>query len=180
MGSAAKSFQKCLEVDPLAPLNQGQGHLAIEVEVPEIAEQPDVLPVADARQEGVHQHRARGRLRELGGIGIRDHQADVVTDNADAIESQRVGQLVDVDRERLLVVAGLRLGGAAGPAQVGHDDRVTLGERRDERKPHAAGLRVAVQQNGRAALAGDPVVQPDAVDLGEAFLHRVTSLRSSG
>jgi hypothetical protein len=60
-------------------------------------------------------------------------------------------------------------------AQVGHDDRVTLGERRDERKPHVAGLRVAVQQNDRAALAGDAVVQPDAVDLGEAFLHRVTS-----
>ena len=49
-----------LEVDPLAPLHQCQRHLAVEVEVPQVAQQPDVLPVADARQEGVHQHDALG------------------------------------------------------------------------------------------------------------------------
>src|SRR6266566_5093089 len=49
-----------LEVGPLATLDQRQRHVAIEVEVPEVAHQPDLLPVADAGQEGIHQHHALG------------------------------------------------------------------------------------------------------------------------
>src|SRR5206468_12878909 len=112
-----------LEVDPLAPLDQCQRHGTVEVKVPEIAQQPDVLPGADARQEGVHQYDTLGCLRKLRGVGVRDHQADVVADDADVIESQRRGQGVDVDGQRLLVVAGFRLGGSTGAAQVGNDDR---------------------------------------------------------
>src|SRR5213078_2073385 len=76
---------------------------------------------------------------------------------------------MDVDGQRLLVVAGFRLGGSTGAAQVGNDDRVMFGERRHDRMPHVAGLRVAVQQDDGAAAAGDPVVQSNAVDLREAL-----------
>ena|SRR5262245_784289 len=42
-----------LEIYPLAPLHQRQRHLAVEVGVPQVAQEPHVLPVADAGQEGV-------------------------------------------------------------------------------------------------------------------------------
>ena len=92
-----------------------------------------------------------------------------MTDDADAIESQRRGQCVDVYGESLFVVTGFRLGGAAGAAQIGNDNRVTLGERRHDRMPHVAGLRVAVQQDHGAALAADAIVQSNSVDFGEAL-----------
>src|SRR5438552_2495547 len=95
-------------------------------------------------QEGVHQDDPLRGLRELGGVGIRHHQPDVVADDADAIELQRSCQLMDVDRHRLLVVAGRRLGRASGAAQIRHHDGVTRGERRHDRAPHVAGFGVAV------------------------------------
>jgi len=42
-----------LEVHALPTLDERQRGLAVEVEMPEVAEQPHVLPVADARQESV-------------------------------------------------------------------------------------------------------------------------------
>ena len=43
----------------------------------------------------------------------------------------------------------------------------------DQRPPHVAGFGIAVQQHDGIALAGDEVVQPDAVDLGEFALRRL-------
>jgi hypothetical protein len=120
-------------------------------------------------RKGVHEHHALGGLRELRGVGVGDHQPDVVADDAHAIEPEGRGQLVDVHRHVLLVIAGRRLGRSAGPAQVGHDHGVALGEERHDRPPHVPGLRVAVQEDDRAALAADDVVQPDPVDLGETI-----------
>ena len=50
-----------LEVDPLAARDELQRHLAVEMEVPQVAQQPDALPVADTGQERVHQHDALDR-----------------------------------------------------------------------------------------------------------------------
>jgi hypothetical protein len=98
------------------------------VEVPQVTQEPHVLPAADAGQEGVHQHHPLGDLRELRGVGIRDHQPDVVADDANAIELERRCQLVDVDGHALLVVSGRWFGRASGASQVGYDDGVTLRE----------------------------------------------------
>ena len=68
-----------------------------------------------------------------------------MADDADAIKSQRRGQFVDVHGHVFLVVAGIRLGGSTGTAEVRNDDRVTLGKQRHDRMPHVAGLGVAVQ-----------------------------------
>ena len=158
-----------LEVGPLAPRHERERGLAVEVEVPEVAHQPDVLPGPDAGQERVHQHDALGLLRELGRVRVRHHQADVVPHDGGAIHAQRADELVDVHGHVLLVVAGLRLRRAACAAKVGNHDRVALGEPRQDRVPHVAGLGVAVEQDDCAPLASDEVSDPRAVDLGEAL-----------
>src|SRR6266567_7284619 len=76
------------EVNPLATFDQRQGHFAVEVEMPQVAHQPDILPIADAGQKGIHQDHALGGLWKLRGVGVGHHQSDVVADDAYAIESQ--------------------------------------------------------------------------------------------
>ena len=45
--------------------------------------------IADARQERIHQRDALDLGRILRGVGVGDHQADVVADDADALEAER-------------------------------------------------------------------------------------------
>ena len=108
----------------------------------------------------------------LRGVGVGDHQADVVAGDPGGLQLERLRQRVDVLRHRLLVVAALRLGGVAEAAQVGRDHQVRLGELGDQRQPHVAGLGVAMQQDHRIALAGDQIVDRGAVDLGGAAVDR--------
>ena len=77
-----------LEVSPLASLDQRQGHFTVEVEVPQVAHQPNVLPIADAWQEGIHQHHTLGSLRKLRGVGVGHHQSDIVADDTHTIKAQ--------------------------------------------------------------------------------------------
>jgi hypothetical protein len=83
-----KVVPEMLKVDSLATLDQLQRHLTVEVKVPHIAQEPDILPVADAGQEGVHQHHPIRGLWELGRVGVGDHQPDVMPDDPDPIELQ--------------------------------------------------------------------------------------------
>ena len=101
---------KMLEGSPLAAFDQRQRHFAVEMEVPQIAHQPDVFPITDAGQEGVHKHKALGLLRELRGVSVGDHQPDVVTNDARALESQRRNKRVNIHGHALFVVAGFRFG----------------------------------------------------------------------
>ena len=158
-----------LEVGALAPRHERERGLAVEVEVPEVAHQPDVLPGPDAGQERIHQHDPLDLLGELGRVRVRHHQADVVPHDGGAIHPERADELVDVHGHVLLVVAGLRLRRAARAAKIGDHDRVALGEPRQDRVPHVSGLGVAVEQDDRAALASDEVADPRAVDIGEAL-----------
>ena len=75
------------EVGPLAPVNQRQRHIAIEVKMPKVAQQPNVFPVTNAGKKGVHQHHALSGVRELRRESVSDHQSDVVADDAHAIQS---------------------------------------------------------------------------------------------
>jgi hypothetical protein len=75
---------------------------------------------------------------------------------------------VHILRQGFLVVAALGLGRLAEAAQIRSNHRVRLGQLGDERPPHVTGLRVAMQQQHRLALAGGEVVQLGAVDLGKA------------
>ncbi len=103
-----------LEVDALATVHQGKRRLAIKMEVPKVPHQPDVAPVPDARQEGVHQSNPIHLAGILRRISVRNHQSDVVADNPNALESKFARQRVDVLRHRGLGIALGRGGGLTG------------------------------------------------------------------
>ena len=92
-----------LEIDALASGDELQRHLAVEVEVPEVAQQPDGLPLAHARQERIHERDALDLGRKLRGIGIGDHEPDIVADEPHAPVAERRGERLHILRHRLLV-----------------------------------------------------------------------------
>jgi hypothetical protein len=172
-----------LEVDALASGDEFQRRLAVEVEVPLVAQQPYRLPVADAGQERVHQHDAFDLVRILRRVRIRDHQADVVADDLHLRKAELVHERMDVLRQRLLVVAIGRFRRSAVAAQIRRDDDTAIVQLRYQRQPHVAGFRIAVQQDDRcfAALSGFQIVQFDTVDAGGVALYgRCVRLRVRG
>ena len=108
-----------LEVDALPAVHQRQRRLTVEMEMPEIAQQPHRGPVADPGQKRIHQHDTVDLGGILGGIGIGDHQPDVVADDPDARQAERGGQRMDVLRHRLLVVAPAGLAESPTPRRSG-------------------------------------------------------------
>ena len=159
-----------LEINPLAAGHQRQRRLAEEMEMPEIAQQKDVVPVADAGQERLHQHEPIDFGRVLRRIGIGDHQPDIVADQTDSVVFQAFHQRMDILRHRLLGVSILGRRRLTEAAQIRRDHSVFVGKLCDQRPPHVAGFGEAMQQHDRIAFAGDEVMQPDAVDLGEFAL----------
>ena len=126
LGIGGEVVPEMLEVSSLATLDQRERHFTVEVEVPQIAHQPDIFPIADAGQEGVHQHQPVRLLRELRGVSVSHHQSDVVADHLGALESERHDESVDVHSHVFLVVAGFWFRGIARAAQIGNDDCVVL------------------------------------------------------
>ena len=82
-------------------------------------------------------------------------------------------QRVDVLRHRRLGVSIRRRGRLTEAAQVRRDHGMFVREFCDQRQPHMAGFGVAVQQHDGVALAGDQIMQLDAIDLGEFALRRL-------
>jgi hypothetical protein len=156
------------EVDSLAAGDQLERRFAIEVEMPEVAQQPDFGPVSDAGQKRIHQHDAVDLGGILRGISVSDHQPDIVASDAHALMSKRGGESMDVLRHCLLVVASSGFCGLSESAQIGRDDCVRLGKLGDQRQPHVARLCVAMQKDDRLTLAGCDIVNPRTVDLSEA------------
>ena len=94
-----------LEINPLAPCHQRQRRLAVEMEMPEIAQQKDAVPVAHAGQERLHQHQPIDLVRVLRRVAIGHHQPDAVTDQPDAVVVEAFHQRVDVLRHCRLGVS---------------------------------------------------------------------------
>jgi hypothetical protein len=80
------------------------------MEVPQIAKQKEIGGIADAGQKCIHQRDALDLIGILRGVGVGHHQADVVADDANAIEAERGGKSVDILGHRFLVVAAGGLG----------------------------------------------------------------------
>ncbi len=169
-----------LQVGALAARHQGQRRLAVEMEMPEIAHQPHVAPVPHPRQEGIHQGDAIHLRGMLCRIGIGHHQADIVADDANALQTEALHQGANILGHDGLGVAIGRRRGFADAAQVRSDDRAAPGQLGDQRQPHMAGLRIAMKQHHWIALAGDQIMQPDAIRLGEAALRGLGGSRRRG
>ena len=154
---------EAVEVDPLAAGDQPLGIRALEREMPERARADDLVPGPDPGQRRVHDHEAGDPPRKLRREGVADHVADVVGDEVGPVDRERIEDARDVPPLGLLVVAALGPGREAHAAQVGCDHGVIWGELGCERRPHVAGLAIAVQQQDRRPLAADAHVEGRAV-----------------
>lgn len=121
-----------LEIDSLPATHQREWRFAIEMEMPKVAHQPYITPVPDTRQESIHQRDSLDLAWILCCIGVRDHQADVVADNLDALIAKFAYQRVDVLRHGGLGVAIGRRRRLTGSAQVRGYDGVGVREFRHQ------------------------------------------------
>src|SRR5437660_856340 len=78
------------EVDAFATLHQRFRRRAVETEMPDPGVVVDRPPLADTRQESVHERQLLDLLWVHGGISVGDHQSDVVPHNLDLLESESI------------------------------------------------------------------------------------------
>ncbi len=102
-----------------------------------------------------------------------DEAADVVPDQAGALQPQGVEQGDDVGCHRLLPIAARRGVGAAEAAQVGADQAEAPREQRDQAPPLPPALRPAVQEEERPARSRLGDVEAQIADVEEAMLDTV-------
>ena len=172
LGVGGEIVPEMLEINAFAAVYQRERRLAVKMEMPEIAHQPHVAPVSDARQEGVHQRNPVHLARILRRIGVGDHQPDIVPDNPNVLVAQFAHERVYVLRHFGLGVAIGWRGRLTGSAQIGRDHGVGACELRHQRAPHVAGFGVTMQEDDWVARARDQIVQAHAVDIREMALHR--------
>src|SRR5207253_9649717 len=111
----------------------------------------------------VHQHDSIDFVGVLRGIGVSDHQSNVVTNDDLMLIAKRLGQGMNILVHRLLVVTRHRLGRLAEAAQVRRDHCMTLCQLDHQWPPHVTVLSVAMQENYGIAFAGDQIVQSYSV-----------------
>src|SRR5438445_4569412 len=70
----------------------------MKTKVPEVGVVVDVSPVADPRKKRIHLYQLRGLGRELRGICVCDHQADVVADDARLRDAEGASEGVNANR----------------------------------------------------------------------------------
>ena len=119
----------------------------------------------------------------LGGERIADHVADIVGDEIGLFDLERVQHPGDIARLGFLVVSARRTRREADAAQVRDDDDVPGCQFGRERRPHVAGLAIAVEQQDGRPLAPDAHMKGRAVgrDLLRAEAGRERRhLRSGG
>jgi hypothetical protein len=83
----------------------------------------------------------------LGGEGIADHVADVVSDEIGLFDAEAIEHAGDIMGLGFLVIASFRVGREPHAAQVGDDDRVVFRELRRQGRPHIPGVGKTVQHD---------------------------------
>ncbi len=134
-GVAGEVVPDAVEVDALAAGDEAVLVRALEREVPEAMVLDDVVPRGNAGDGSVHDDEALDLVGIEGGVGVRDHDADIVLADAGAVVTEGGDDGADVGGLGFLVVAGGGERGAADAAEVGDDDRVVLDEFGGERAP---------------------------------------------
>ncbi len=98
-------------------------------------------------------------VRVLRGVGIGNHQPDVMTNDDLVLIAERVGEGMNVLGHGLLVVTRQRLGRLAESAQVGCNYCVRFCRFNHQWPPHVTVFSIAIQENYGIAFAGDQIVQ---------------------
>ena len=119
-----------------------------------------------AEAAAAHEHEPLGHLRELVGELHGDAAAEAVADDGGALVAEHAEQVADARRVGAEAVVAAGLGALAVAEQVGGDHGVALGEQRHHRHPGAGAAGDPVDHHEQRALAGLPVGDVVAVDLG--------------
>src|ERR1700748_3388120 len=110
----------------------------------------NLLPhIADARNRRFKKSKLVNLVRILRRVSVGDHQADVVTDQINALIAEALDEFVNVSGSRLLVVDRRGPRRVAEAAQVWGDDGVVSAEFFKERNPHPRSVAKAVEQYER-------------------------------
>ncbi len=149
---------------------------AVEREVPDPRVVAQAIEHGGARDRGVDEDQVRELVAVALGVGVRDHQADVVPGEHDlALDAEVVAdERPDVLGHRALVVAARRPPGMPGAAVVRRDHgEARVDESARHRVPFVRRLREAVQEHDRPlAFARAHVVESQSgLDLGHAVGH---------
>lgn len=153
-GAGAEVVPDAVEVDALAALYEAVFVGTPEGEVPEPVVFDDVVPGRDAGEGRVHDDEAVDLVGVEGGIGVGDHDADVMRDDEGVVEAEGGDDGANVGCLSFFVAAAGGAGGTADAAEVGHDDGVGFDEFGGERSPGVAGFGVAVDEDDCGAGAG--------------------------
>ena len=157
-----------LKVGTLAALDQGFGRRPVETEMPDARVVVHGLPTIHAGEESIHQDKLRHFRRELRGVSVGYHEADVVSHNLSFLDAQRLSEVMDADGGALHIQTAGGDVRVSDAGQVWRDYGEALGQNGNDRFPHQRGFRVAMQQDERCTLASGQVMQLDAIDLRRA------------
>jgi hypothetical protein len=119
----------------------------VKPEVPQIVVVICELPSGNTRKEGVHDNELLDFCGELRGIGVGNHEADVVANNTGVRNADRFRERMNANGRCLHVAAILGNIGIADAREVGGDDSKFVLKPFNQRTPHPRGLRVAMQKN---------------------------------
>src|SRR5207244_8498957 len=86
-----------VEVGALTALNQSFGSRPVEAEMPYARVVVNGLPTTHAGEESIHKDEFGHLRRELRGVGIDDHQTDIVSHNLSFLHAQRLSQVMNAD-----------------------------------------------------------------------------------
>src|ERR1700674_909842 len=111
-----------LEVGALAPLHQGFRGWPVETEMPVTGIVVDRFPPTDAGEERIHHHKFFHFGRELRGVSISDHQADVVSYHPGFLNPKWAGKSMNSCRRSLHVQAVRGNRGISDSRQIWSDD----------------------------------------------------------
>src|SRR5260370_39473906 len=92
-----KVVPEIVEVSTLATLNQGFGGRTIKAEVPYGRVVVDRLPTLYAGKESIHQDELRHLGRKLCGVGVGNHETDVMSHDLGLLHAERLSTAVNTD-----------------------------------------------------------------------------------
>ena len=96
--------------------------------MPDVGIVVDGFPTGHAGEEGIHQNKFRDFRRELRGVGVGDHQANVVPHNFSFLHAKRLNQIMNADGGALHVEAAGGNVGVSDAGKVWRDHGETLGQ----------------------------------------------------
>ena len=114
-----KVVPKVLEICALAALNQRFGSRTVKAEVPEVGVVVNCPPPSYAREEGIHHNQFFHLGRKLRGVGVSDHEADVVANDFCFLDTERAGQRMNSYCCRLHIETICRNSRVPNTGQVG-------------------------------------------------------------